>query len=134
MGKRSNPMAVKSALTYEIAEAAQILNKTPATIRNWIKDGLPVMSSRKPYLLSGEAIREYLRIKYRTAKSQLADDQLYCLSCRSGRIPIENSVHCSLLNPKTALLKGACHHCGATSTRMISRSRISDFKQNFRFM
>ncbi len=46
MGKRANPMAVKAALTYEVGEAAKVLGKSPATIRNWIKDGLPVMASQ----------------------------------------------------------------------------------------
>lgn len=58
MGKRPNPMAVKATLTYEIAEAARALGVTTATIRNWIKDELPVMSSCKPYLILGEAIRQ----------------------------------------------------------------------------
>ena len=47
MSKRANPMAIKTALTYEISEAAFALGKSPATIRNWVKDGLPVLSSRK---------------------------------------------------------------------------------------
>ena len=75
MSKRANPMAVKAALSYEIGEAATALGKTPATIRNWIKDGLPVMSSRKPYLISGAAIREYLRVKYKSAKRPLDPGQ-----------------------------------------------------------
>ena len=34
MGRRCNPMLIKSALTYEICEAAQVLGVTPGTIRN----------------------------------------------------------------------------------------------------
>jgi hypothetical protein len=67
MGKRANPMAFKATLTYEINEAAAALGKTPATVRSWIKDGLPVLSSRKPYLISGEAIRLFLRSIYEAA-------------------------------------------------------------------
>ena len=78
MSKRANPMAVKASLTYTVGEAAHALGKTPATIRNWIRDGLPVMSSHKPYLISGAAIREYLRAKYKNAKRPLGPDQLYC--------------------------------------------------------
>jgi len=47
MSKRANPMAVKAALTYTVPEAAVVLGKTPTTIRNWIKNGLPAMSSCK---------------------------------------------------------------------------------------
>lgn len=48
MSKRANSMAVKAALTYDIGEAAKALGKSPATIRNLIKDGLPAMTSCKP--------------------------------------------------------------------------------------
>ncbi len=132
MSKRSNPMAVKAALTYEIGEVAAALGKSPATIRNWIKDGLPVMSSKKPYLISGAAVREYLRAKYKAAKTPLSSDELYCLACRSGRAPVGQVVSLTPISPKTSLLKGICSHCGATSTRMISAADTSNFARTFR--
>ncbi len=131
MSKRANPMAVKAALTYEIGEAAMVLGKTPATIRNWIKDGLPVMSSRKPYLICGEAIRKYLRAKYQANKTPLAPDELFCLSCRAGRRPRDMGVEITAISPKISLLKGACQQCGACSTRMIAQGKIPEFSQTF---
>ena len=132
MGKRANPMAVKAALSYEINEAAQALGKSPATIRNWCKDGLEVMSSRKPYLISGAAILEYLRAKYRAAKCPLDLNQLYCPACRKGRKPVGMAVSLIQMTPKTALLKGPCDQCGGTSTRMISKAKATDFAQTFK--
>ena len=131
MSKRANPMAVKSALTYEIGEAAIALGKTPATIRNWIRDGLPVLSSKKPYLISGAAIREYLREKYKAAKSPLGPNELFCLTCRTGRAPLDLVVTLSHISSKTSLLKGACSHCGGTSTRMISRAKPPECADTF---
>ena len=131
MGKRANPMAVKAALTYDINEAAVALGKTPATIRNWHKDGLVVMSSRKPYLISGAAIQEYLRAKYKAAKRPLGPDQLFCPSCRTGRKPVEMAVTITPMASKTALLMGICESCGGGSTRMIARRKASDFAAVF---
>jgi len=131
MSKRANPMAVKAALTYDVNEAARALGKTPATIRNWVKDGLSVMSSRKPYLISGAAIREYLRAKYKAAKHPLGPDMLYCLACRKGRHPVGMSATISSLTLRTSLLKGICSRCGGTCTRMISKSKAADFAQTF---
>ncbi|CUH65738.1 hypothetical protein TG4357_02031 [Thalassovita gelatinovora] len=131
MSKRANPMSVKAAMSYEIGEAALALGKTPATIRNWIKDGLPVMSSRKPYLISGAAIREYLRAKYKSAKRPLDADQLFCPSCGCGRRPLNSLVTIQALTVPTSLLKGICEHCGGTNTRMISTARLSDFERAF---
>jgi hypothetical protein len=64
-----------------------VLGKTEAAIRNWIKDGLLVMASMKPYLISGAELRDYLPAKYQKSKTTLAPDELYCLLCRAGRKP-----------------------------------------------
>jgi len=120
-------MAVKANVTYDITEAAQALGKTPATIRNWIKDGLPVMSSRKPYLILGAALKEYLRAKYKAAKRPLGSDQLFCPTCRTGRNPTDMTVAIASVAPKTSLLKGTCDHCGGTCTRMIATVQTGAF-------
>lgn len=132
MGKRANPMAVHAALSYEIGEAALALGKTPATIRNWVKDGLPVMSSKKPYLISGAAIRTYLRSKYAKAKCSLQPNQFYCLGCKAGRAPLGASVSIQPITSKTTLLKGTCSDCGGTATRMVSASQACDLSKAFK--
>ncbi|MFG5382456.1 helix-turn-helix domain-containing protein [Yoonia sp. R2-816] len=132
MGKRANPMAVKSALTYDINEAAVALGKTPATIRNWIKDGLAVMSSRKPYLILGAAIQEYLRAKYKAAKRPLGPDQLFCLSCRAAQRPAGMSVTIGRISQRTSLLKGVCERCDGVCTRMIATSTADSFAAAFK--
>ncbi|MFT6944925.1 MAG: hypothetical protein ACJAUW_001503 [Yoonia sp.] len=133
MSKRANPMAVRAALTYEVAEAAKALGKSPATIRNWIKDGLPVLASKQPYLISGAAIRDYLRTKHQASKSPLGPNELYCLSCRTGRMPVNMVVEATSNNISTIRLQGTCCHCGALASRLISISKAQNFAQTFRF-
>jgi hypothetical protein len=133
MSKRANPMAVKTALSYEVGEAAKALGKSDATIRNWIKDGLPVMSSKKPHLISGSDIRSYLRQKYQAQKTPLRDNELYCLSCRKGRQPLNIQVLATSNTASTLRLSGPCDQCGATASRIISRSKVQQFAQTFRF-
>jgi hypothetical protein len=124
-------MAVKAALTYEVGEAAHALGKSVATIRNWIKDGLPVMTSRKPYLILGADIRSYIKAKSKAAKSPLAKNELYCLSCRAGRKPLDMAVEAFPNTPKTTRLMGICGRCGARTTRMISNAKTDEFAQTF---
>jgi hypothetical protein len=125
MGKRANPMAVKAALTYEVGEAAKALGKSPATIRNWIKDGLPVMASMKPCLISGVELRVYLRAKYQNSKTKLAPGELYCLSCWAGCKPVVMAVESIPNNSKTTRLKGGCGRCEAMAT-CVSNGHESD--------
>ncbi|UWR09969.1 helix-turn-helix domain-containing protein [Sulfitobacter mediterraneus] len=131
MAKRVNPMAVKANATYDVLEAARALNVTPATIRNWIKDGLEAMTSAKPYLILGSAIREYLQERYAAARRPLKDDELFCPSCGKGRKPLNLLVSQSQITIKTDLLKGICQHCGCTATRMISHKQRLVFATTF---
>ncbi|MGJ8604411.1 MAG: helix-turn-helix domain-containing protein [Marivita sp.] len=132
MPKRVNPMAVKGNLTYDVFEAASALKVTPATIRNWIKDGLKAMTSSKPYLILGASIREYLRTKYAAARRPLNDDELFCPSCRKGRKPLHMRVTQTKITTKTDLLKGTCQYCNGTATRMISHKQHSLFSAIFK--
>lgn len=131
MSRRANPMAVKAALTYDVNEAAAALGKTPATIRNWVKGGLPIMSSRKPYLISGAAIREYLRAKYKAAKRPLGSEEFFCPSCRNGQKPLDMAATLSPMTARTSLLKGICSQCGGICTRMVSNAKVADFARTF---
>lgn len=131
MSKRFNPMAVKANTTYDVFEAARALNVTPATIRNWIKDGMEAMTASKPFLILGSAIREYLRAKYAAARRPLQNDELFCPSCGKGREPLNMQVHQSKISPKTDLLKGICGHCNSTATRMISHKQRQAFAATF---
>jgi hypothetical protein len=133
MGKRANPMAVKAALSYEVSEAAKALGKNEATIRNWIRDGLPVMASMKPCLISGAELRVYLRAKYQNSKTKLAPDELYCLSCRAGCKPVDMAVEAIPNNSKTTRLKGRCGRCEVMASRLISNAKLHEFAQTFHF-
>ena len=133
MGRRANPMAVKASLTYEVSEAAAALSKSEATIRNWIKDGLPVMASKKPLLILGQDLRDYIRAKSKTAKASLDADQLYCLSCKEGRKPLGMAVEVTSNTDKTDRLKGVCETCGGAASRIISKSKFAHFAATFRF-
>lgn len=133
MSKRANPMAVKATLTYEIKDAAKALGVSVATIRNWIKDGLPVMASQKPFLILGAELRAYLRAKHRAKKSPLKHNQLYCLSCKTGCEPHNLTVTPTPNSPRTLRITGTCGRCGGTSSRIISLSKVSEFARSFHF-
>lgn len=133
MAKYPNPMLVKASRTYDVLEAARALNRTPATIRNWIKDGLEVLASRKPYLILGQAIRDYIRSKTAGRKSPLAPDELFCLSCKTGRKPRNMAVDVVFQTQQTLRLSGRCGACGCQSSRIISASKVKDFCETFSF-
>ena len=131
MAKRPKINAIKSARTYTIDEAAQALGVTHQTVRAWVKAGLPLMRSQRPFLILGDALRCFLDSRAQSTKAPLKPDQLYCLRCKAPRVPMGLMVDCVAQTPKTARLLGLCEVCGGTCNRMISRDKISDFARFF---
>lgn len=131
MPKRISTRSIRAARTFTIEEAAEAAGVSVWTVRNWVKAGLPLMASRRPYLILGEHLRGFIEGKRRSRKEPLQDDQLYCLSCKAGRKPMGQMVDCLPQSPRTARLVGLCEVCGGTCNRMISRSRIEAFARIF---
>ncbi|MHB8446590.1 MAG: helix-turn-helix domain-containing protein, partial [Rudaea sp.] len=55
-----NPRLVKIHRNCSVEEAAKRLDVHKNTIREWIRRGLPVMKERRPVLIHGKALREFL--------------------------------------------------------------------------
>ena len=131
MPKRPKIRAIKAARTYTMEEAANALGVTKGTVRSWVKAGLPIMTSQRPYLIFGEELRHFLKDRATSTKIPMQPDQLYCLRCKAGRVPMGSMVDCIPQTPKTARLLGLCETCGGTCNRMISRSKIDHFREIF---
>ncbi len=131
MAKRPNPRAIKATRTYTVEEAAIALGVSIGTIRAWVKSGLPLMKSRRPFLILGDALRDFLGNRAKVATVPLQPDQLYCPTCKAGRRPMGLLVDCIPQTPKTARLFGLCEVCGGPCNRMISQTKIDHFSQIF---
>lgn len=131
MTRRPNHRAIRAARTYEIREAAEELGVSIGTIRQWVKAGLPIMKTQRPYLILGEALKDFLQHRREGKKTVLQPSQLYCLTCKAARTPWEKLVDCIPQTATTARLVGLCEVCGSACNRMISRSKIDAFGQLF---
>ena len=59
MPKRVNPNLAKIHRNYSVGEAAALLGVHKNTVRNWIKNGLPLCDDRRPALILGAELREF---------------------------------------------------------------------------
>lgn len=127
MARRINPSRIKQNLTYTIAEVAEVLDVSIATIRNWIKQGLPIEKGQRPYLIYGIDLREFLVRKSKLRKYKLADGELGCFSCHASRPPLNGAVIHNTQTDKTGRLRGACSVCGGNCSRIISNTQLPAF-------
>ncbi|PSH02716.1 MAG: hypothetical protein CXZ00_16020 [Acidobacteria bacterium] len=72
MGKRKchpNYRLVKNHRSYTVEEIAERFGKHKNTVRAWVKDGLPICDGKRPTLILGRDLAEFLKAR-RVSKKQ----------------------------------------------------------------
>lgn len=131
MTKRPNPCAIRANHAYTIQELASKACVTVGCVRNWIKAGLPAMISQRPYLILGSDVRAFLTANRQRSAHTLANDQLFCMSCKAARRPADMMVDLIAQEGRTARIVGLCDHCGTVCNRMVSKAKLSDLNRIF---
>lgn len=128
MGRRVSARRVKSHRTYEIGEAAETVGVTPQTIRAWCKGGLRVMDARRPHLILGADLNEYLENARKKPGSSLPFGMLNCFGCKEPRKPAFGIVDYQPLSDRHGILAGFCEVCEGRCTRIVGQGRLPDWQ------
>jgi len=101
--KKISPKGIFSHRSYKIEELSVILSKNGKTLLRWIDSGLKTIpESKKPILIMGSDLKEFLRAKYSKKKVKLNRNQFYCLSCKKAVYGKRGSIE-NLSNRKIAV-------------------------------
>lgn len=123
--RRQNYRLVKIHRSYTVEETAIALGIHKNTVRGWIKAGLPTCDDRRPTLILGRHLHEFLKSQRQKHKRTCSAGQIYCVRCR---IPVEPAGAMADLVPQGPLtgdLVGICPHCDAFIYRRVSLARLS---------
>lgn len=75
-----NPNLIKETLSYSTQEIADLLNIHKRTVQEWHKEGLPRIDSRKPFLVLGSNLKEFIRSRQNKRKQKCRINEFYCMS------------------------------------------------------
>lgn len=126
MPKRLNPNLAKIHRSYLVGEIAEVFGVHANTVREWVKQGLPVNDRRRPMLILGVELRRFLQMRNREAKHPCKLDEMYCLKCRKPQQPALGMVEYIPFNDATGQLKGLCPSCDSVINRFV---KITDLDQ-----
>src|SRR5689334_7185980 len=106
MGRR-RPSAgvVKLHRSYTIAEVAELFCVHRNTIRRWTHEGLAVLDERKPHLIVGQVLHDFLT-KRKAKRLKLKPGELYCVKCKAGRLPALDMPDYIPITPTSGNLRG----------------------------
>lgn len=128
MAKRYDIRRVKMHRCYEVSEAADVLGITTQTVRKWIKDGLFVLTAKRPKLIPGEALRKYAQ-DLTSPKRLLPPGQFQCLRCKTARMPLGMMADYLPTDAHRGRLVALCGVCEATCSRFAKASDLPELSQ-----
>jgi hypothetical protein len=122
---------IRQSQCYTIQECSRVLAVGLATVRFWIRQGLPTLSDGKPILIPGDTLKSWLKGRRAARKQICQPNELYCCRCRGPRKAKIDSVVITPRNAKTVAIRALCGTCDATMNKGGSLARLPEIQAAF---
>lgn len=119
-----NPRLAKAIRPYTVDEVARLYRIHKNTVRNWIKLGLKTSDTKRPTLIRGSDLRDFLQTQRKARKRPCGAGELYCVRCRKPQRPAGDMVEFRAINATTGDLIGFCPTCECWMYRKVSAAKI----------
>ena len=124
--RRVNHRLVKIHRSYLVEEAATLLSVHRNTVRQWIKTGLPTSDGKRPTLILGRVLIDFLQRRKALNKRPCQPGQIYCVRCRCPKHPAGEMAE---YQPLTATLGNLIGICPSCDTMMYRRMNLGKLEQ-----
>lgn len=128
MAKRPNPNLAKIHRNYSVEEVANLFSVHKNTVRLWVKDGLATNDDKRPMLILGSNLKQYLQSKRKTNKRKCHPFEIYCVRCRLPQVPAENMVDYEPINYSMGRLIGLCPSCNGIINKYFNFAQLEQIK------
>lgn len=132
MSKRHpNHRLAKIHRNYTVEEAAGLFGVHRNTVRQWIKQGLPVSDTKRPTLILGTDLARFLEARRNKNKRPCGPAEIYCVRCRIPQVPAERMVEYRPLTETMGNLVGLCPSCEGWIFRRASLAKLAQIQGLF---
>ncbi len=129
MGKRCpNPRLAKIHHTYTVEEIASLYSIHKNTVRQWIKQGLPIIDNKRPILVLGRHLVEFLYKKRQKNTRPCKPGEIYCFKCREPRSPAGNMADYQATTERLGNLSGICSCCDTMMYRRVNPAKLEQVR------
>jgi hypothetical protein len=119
-----NPRLVKVHRNYSVEDIARLFGKHKNTVRNSLKQGLPTIDERRPTLILGGELARFLQERRQKAKQSCGPGRIYCIACRTPKVPAGKMAECTPTGPTAGSLCGICPDCNRLIYRRVNLAKI----------
>ncbi len=126
--KRPNPCHVKTHRNYTVEDISHLFGVHRGTVRNWIKKGLPIIDNKRPLLILGRDLSDFIKSKQKKNKRLCKPGEIYCVRCREPRSPAEGMADYESLTKSLGNIIGLCPDCGTLMYRRVNLEKLDQVR------
>jgi hypothetical protein len=130
MSKKFNPNLVKLHRSYTVEEIANLLRVHKNTVRAWLKEGLTAIDNKRPLLILGSVLRDFLQSRRNKYKKKCQAGEIYCVSCKSPQLPSADLIEYEAINDTTNRIIAICPKCGAVMNKFTNVLGFIQFQEH----
>ena len=123
-----NPNLAKIHRNYSVEEVADLYGVFKGTVRAWIKAGLQTLNQKRPMLIKGCELAAYHRARRTKNKQTCKAGEMFCLKCRTPKVPDSNMVEFQTVTEKIGNLVGICPTCYTIMNRRVSIAKLDQVR------
>jgi len=129
--RHPNHRRVKVHRNYTVEDISRLFGSHPNTVRDWIKHrGLPTIDQRRPLLVHGLDLADFLQKRRAKNKQQCQPGQMFCLRCRKPQKPAGDMADYQPITAIRGNLVGICPSCEAMIYRAVSLGKLDQVRGN----
>ena len=129
--KTYNTHRVKLTLSYSTQDIVTLFGVHKRTVQEWYTQGLPRIDARKPFLVLGGSLKEFLDKRQGSRRRHCQPNEFYCLKCKESRMSWENVVDIKFLNEKRLMVIGLCAQCNTPLNKIFSPKKLDELHKIF---
>ncbi|PNG24678.1 helix-turn-helix domain-containing protein [Methylocella silvestris] len=112
---------------YTVDEAARARGVGKATVRRWLKRGLPSISDHKPLLILGADLAQFWQDR-QSAKQTCKLHECFCFACRAPKAPAADMVEFVPLSASSGNLRALCCDCTRVMHKRVSLAKLPELQ------
>jgi hypothetical protein len=128
MAKSPNPNLAKIHRNYTVEEVSNLFSVHKNTVRLWVKDGLATNDDKRPMLILGSDLKDYLQAKRKSNKRKCLPFEIYCVRCRLPQLPAENMADYESINGRMGRLIGLCPCCSGIINKYFNITQLEQIQ------
>ena len=118
--RHPNHRLVKIHRSYTVEDIARLFGIHKNTVWQWIKAGLPTIDDRRPKLILGRHLIEFLQARRASKKQPCQPGEIYCVRCHAPKFPAAGMAEYRPINEKIGNLAAICPDCYSMMHRCVS--------------